>query len=194
MLIAALALSGCGRPTDGPGVSKSYDLNGNKVSFVAPPPPWEEKKQVEPPQHDDGKLSDKELTTGVAFQKPDYSGFFSVGTMAQREEGGKPVALEADQETLDVIAMWVEKREGNRLKQEWIPLAGTNAFHMVFEIGGADNRQKGEQVHFTRDGVHYTMSMLMPAKDYNAEVGHFQTMISSFKLEGSGAPAGTATP
>lgn len=146
------------------------------------------------PSPEDGKLSDKPMTTGIAFQKPDYKGFFAVGTMAQRDDKGKLVELESDQETLDVIAMWVEKRDGERLKQEWIPLAGTNAFHMIFEVGPPEERLKGEQVHFTNKGVHYTLSMLMPVKDYSSEVGHFQRIISSFKLESAGQAEPGKTP
>jgi hypothetical protein len=197
VLTLLLVLAGCNGQSGTPGSTKTFDLNGHKVSFTAPPDPWKEKPQVEMPAPEDGKLSDKPTTIGVSFQKPDYKGFFAVGTMDQRTENGKPVELESDQETLDVIAMWVEKRDGERLKQEWIPLAGTNAFHMVFEIGKQEDRMKGEQVHFTSNGVHYTLSMLMPAKDYGSEVGHFQRMISSFKLEPSGQPdakTGQAAP
>lgn len=153
---------------------------------------------IEKSEHDQGLGGDKEPTTGVAFLKPDYKGFFSVGIMNQNmdvktDAKGKilsqsPIALESDQETLNLIAIWVEKRDGERLKEEWIPLAGTNAFHMIFEIGPQEDRQKGEQVHFTKDGVHYTLSMLMPKKDYDAEVGHFQEMVSSFKVQSGAKP------
>ena len=197
LISVVFVLCGCGGGAAG-GTARTYELEGNKVSFTAPPAPWLEKTEVHQPQHDDGVISDKVITTGVAFLKDKYDGYFFVGAMPQNKDvktdsKGKvlsetPIDLEKDQDTLDVLAMRVDKRNGKRLKQEWIPIAGTNAFHMVFEVGPDNERQKGEQVHFTKGGVHYTLSMLMPIKDYDAEVGHYQQMVSSFKLESMAKP------
>lgn len=199
LVLCALLAVGCNSTSGATGATKTYDLEGNKVSFIVPPAPWEEKKEVQQPQHDDGAMTDKEETVGVAFLKENFDGYFFIGVMPQHEdvktdEKGKeisrtPVELENDQDTLDIIAMRVEKRDGERLKQEWIPLAGTNAFHMIFEVGPESNRQKGEQVHFTKNGWHYSLSMVMPVKDYDAEVGHFQAIVSSLKIESGAKPA-----
>lgn len=197
LLTAFLVLSGCnGGGAGGSGASKTFDIEGQKVSFVAPPSPWAEKDLVEElPPPTDGSMRDKQRTAGVSFQKPESTGFFSVGTMEQNakvetDKNGKEIKrelieLENDQDTLDVLAYWVVKRDGEISKQEYIPVAGTNAFHMEFELGKPEQRMKGQQVHFTKDGTHWTISMLMPAKDYSAEVKHFQAMISSFKIEGA---------
>lgn len=210
LLSTLLVLSGCNPGGSGAGgASKTFDIDGAKVSFVAPPSPWVEKDLVdEEPPRNDGTMKDLVRTAGVSFQKPESTGFFSVGTMAQNakvetDKSGKEIKrelieLENDQDTLDVLAYWVVKRDGEISKQEYIPVAGTNAFHMEFELGKPDQRMKGQQVHFTKDGTHWTLSMLMPSKDYSSEVKHFQSMVSSFKLEGGaaggGKPAAAAKP
>lgn len=186
------------------GAGKTYALEGGKVTFVPPPSPWKESVGTEPAQHDSGAMSDKETTIGVSFHKPDSDGFFAVGSMEQNakvevDKDGKEtsrtlVELENDQDTLNIIAFWVLKRDGKILKQEYIPVAGTNAFRMEFEMGKPEEAMKGQQVHFTRDGTHWTLSMLMPAKEYSAEVKHFQNMVSSFQLESSSRNAATAAP
>ncbi len=209
LLSTLLVLSGCNPGGGGAsGDSKTYDIEGYKVAFVAPPSPWAEKDLIEElPAPTDGSMRDIKRTAGVSFQKPESTGFFSVGTMPQNakvetDKNGKEIKrelieLENDQDTLDVLAYWVVKRDGEITKQEYIPVAGTNAFHMEFELGKPEQRMKGQQVHFTKDGTHWTLSMLMPSKDYSSEVKHFQSMVSSFKLEGAPtgqAPAAKATP
>ena len=143
-------------------------------------------------------------TIGVSFHKPESKGFFAVGSMAQnakvetdktgKEISRKLIELENDQDTLDVIAYWVIKRDGKIIKRDYIPIAGANAFWMEFELGKPEERMKGQQVHFTKNGTHWTLSMLMPSKDYSAEVKHFQTMISSFQLESSGEANAKPSP
>jgi hypothetical protein len=213
LLVALVA--GCGGG-GGSGTSKTYELDGRKISFQIPPAPWVEKVlEEEPPPEGDGRMTDKPTPTpvGVAFARETGKGSFSVGLMDQNVDvkydpknpkkvlSRTPVELENDQVTLDWIAMWVEKRDGKRLKQEYIKVAGVNAFHMVFEIGRPEERMKGEQVHFTKNGTHYILSMVMPVADYDSQVGYFQNMVSSFQilqgkpLQGvTGKTAGVATP
>lgn len=212
-LVATLlvtSLSGCNPSTSstGHGPGKQYELEGGKVTFVPPPSPWKEQLGTESAEIESGAMSDKETNIGVSFHKPDSEGFFAVGSMEQnakvetdangKETGRSLIELENDQDTLNIIAFWVLKRDGKILKQEYIPLAGANAFRMEFELDKPEEKMKGQQVHFTKDGTHWTLSMLMPAKDYSAEVKHFQTMVSSFQLESSqrraGEPVATATP
>lgn len=110
------------------------------------------------------------------------------------EPKGALVELENDQETLDMLARWVIKRDGQITHQEYIPVGGANAFHMVFEMGKPAERMKGEQVHFTRDGTHYSISMLAPLKDYSSDLPYFRSIVSSFKVESSKPAKGEAPP
>lgn len=110
------------------------------------------------------------------------------------EPKGALVELENDQETLDMLARWVIKRDGEITHQEYIPVGGANAFHMVFEMGKPSERMKGEQVHFTKNGTHYSISMLAPQKDYSSDLPYFRSIVSSFKVESSNPAAGEATP
>lgn len=195
VFLATLLLSGCpgglsGSGTNGP--TKTYALEGGKATFTTPPSPWEEKLGVTG-ENDSTLGAEKGEAVGVSFHRPEAEGFFAVGTMEQNNQpqvdakgkttGRQYIELENDQETLDMIAFWVVKRDGKILKQDYIPIAGTKAFWMEFELGKPDSRMKGQQAHFTRDGTHWTLSMLIPVKEYDAEVKHFRSMISSFQLE-----------
>jgi hypothetical protein len=206
--LLTVALPGCGAggtTSDGTGPSKTYNLEGGTVTFTTPAAPWVEKKGMSGEADAQPGAPDGE-TVGVSFHKPESQGFFAVGTMAQnakvekdasgKEIGRKLIDLENDQDTLDVIAYWVIKRDGKILNQDYIPFAGGNAYWMEFELGKPEERMKGQQVHLTKDGTHYTLSMMMPSKDYDTELKQFQTMISSFKLESSGKPPArpAATP
>ena len=198
---AILTFAGCqdGPGGSGSGAAKTYKLEGGTVSFSVPPSPWKEELSH------DGEAqpgAEKGAVVGVSFRKPEHEGFLSVGTMTQNrklvkdpktgieEPKGDLIELENDQETLDMLARWVIKRDGEITKQEYIPVGGANAYHMVFELGKPAQRMKGEQVHFTKGGTHYSISMLAPAKEYSGDVGYFQSMVSSFKVES----AKTATP
>lgn len=191
--------AGCGNRAPA-GVEKSFNLDGREVSFIAPPLPWEAVMMKEPIDLRDGTMrsEEKELPIGVSFVREDQNlkGSFSVAVMDQNSNVKTDpkthkiikkefIELENDQMTLDYIAMWVDKRQGKRTKQEYIKVAGVNAFHMVFEIGPEDERMKGEQVHFTKGGTHYSISMLLPSAEYSANVGIFQAMVSSFLIKSS---------
>lgn len=203
---AVITFAGCDGATGvgGSGASKTYKLEGGTVSFSAPPSPWKEELSY------DGLAqpgAEKGAVVGVSFRKPEHEGFFSVGTMKQNKKlvknakgvdlpTGDLIELENDQETLDMLATWVIKRDGEITQQEYIPVGGANAYHMVFEMGKPPARMKGEQVHFTREGTHYSISMIAPIKEYSADVGYFQSMVSSFKVESGAAasPNPKATP
>ena len=198
-----LLVVGCGPGATGSGQVKEFDLDGRKISFAVPPAPWVEKvleEEILPGELGDKKQSGETTHTpvGVAFTRPEES--MNQRQDIDRDKNGKvtktPIELENDQVTLDYIAMWVEKRDGERLKEEYIKVAGVNAFHMVFEIGKPDERSKGEQVHFTKDGTHYILSMVMPVKEYDSQVGYFQQMVSSFQILSSGGAVAkpAATP
>lgn len=202
---AVLTLAGCQGNSggSGSGVAKTYKLDGGTVSFTAPPAPWKE----EVSRDGRGDLgADRGATVGVSFRRPEHEGFLSVATMEQRRElvtdpktkidepKGPLVELENDQETLDMLARWVIKRDGEITHQEYIPVGGANAFHMVFEMGKPAERMKGEQVHFTRDGTHYSISMLASLKDYSSDLPYFQSIVSSFKVESSKSAKGGKTP
>lgn len=207
LVLCVLASVGCGagNSSAGGGPTQTYELEGGTVTFTTPPSPWAESKGTETPAPTDGTMSDKPVTVGVSFHKPESKGFFAVGTMAQnadvekdpktgKEISRKLIELENDQDTLDVIAYWVIKRDGEILKKDYIPIAGTKAFWMEFELGKPEERMKGQQAHFTKDGTHWTLSMLMPSADYDSELKHFQAMISSFKLDSPSKPAVKSTP
>ncbi len=182
-----------------PGESKSFPLLDKQISMVAPPTPWVERVQrVGEGQADLGFEAD--TVVGVTYSLPEQKGLIAIGAINQTRElktnekgdpltdkDGNPqfgdfIELSDDQETLNQIAMWVEKRDGERLKEEWITVLGTQAFHMVFEVSDGPKKQKGEQVHFTKDGNHYTLSILVPSEAYDSEVTHFRRMVESFKL------------
>lgn len=196
LIVATLTLVGCqGGPSGvGSGATKTYKLEGGAVTFTVPPSPWKEELSYDG-EGEPG--ADKGATVGVSFRRPENTGFLSVGTMKQRRElvknpksgieepTGALVQLENDQETLDMLARWVIKRDGRITHQEYVPVGGANAFHMVFEMGKEPEKMKGEQVHFTKDGTHYSISMLAPIKEYSSELPHFQAIISSFKVDGT---------
>lgn len=182
-----------------PGESKTFPLLDKQISLVAPPAPWEERVQkVGEGQADLG--FDADTVVGVTYTLPGQKGLIAIGAISQTRElktdkngdpitdkDGKPqlgnfIELSDDQETLNQIAMWVEKRDGERLKEEWITVLGTQAFHMIFEVGDGARKEKGEQVHFTKDGNHYTLSILVPSDSYDTEVTHFRRLVESFKL------------
>ena len=187
ILISFIILaSGCDQPTTAiSGPTKTYPVVGNSISFETPSSPWVEKVQtVGEEQGDLGDPIPADTVLSVTFRRPDKSGLIAVGVLGQQKnEDGKYLELENDQETLNQIALWVEKRDGKRLSEEYIKVLGVNAFHMVFEVGTGDSKEKGEQVHFTKEGKHYSLSMLVPAQDYDAEIGHFRNLVSSFKIE-----------
>jgi hypothetical protein len=186
ILISFIAItSGCQQnstATSGP--TKTYKVVDNDISFVTPSSPWVEKVQTV--GEEKGELGDPipaDTVLGITFRRPDKEGLIAVGVLGQqRDDKGELLELENDQATLNQIAMWVEKRDGKRLNEEYIKVLGVNAFHMVFEYGQDGNKQKGEQVHFTKEGKHYILSMLVPAGEYDAEVGHFRDLVSSFKI------------
>ena len=191
------SLTGCGGKTaTAAGPSKSYDLMGQReVTFVTPGEPWvEELRTLGQEDAELGMPADTVL--GVAFRTPDDKGLISVNMHEQRKDDtGKPVELEDDQETLDIIAMRVEKRDGTRLDQAYIQVLGKNAFRMVFEIPEEDGKVKGEQVHFTLDGKYYSFSFLVPAEKYSSEQGHFRRLVESFTVKKTGSgPAPAQTP
>ncbi|MCA9775799.1 MAG: hypothetical protein KC800_03750 [Candidatus Eremiobacteraeota bacterium] len=194
ILISFIVLgAGCqNSPSAISGPTKTYKVVDGSLSFTTPSAPWEEKVQsLGEVQGELGNPIPAETVLGVTFRRPDKDGMISVGVLGQeKDKDGKVIDLENDQEMLNHIAMSVEKREGKRLKEEWTQVLGVNAFHMVFEVGEDERKQKGEQVHFTKDGKHYTLAILVPAQDYDAEIGHFRNLVSSFKLE----PSASAEP
>jgi hypothetical protein len=167
---------------------ETFELRGTEAVFAPPPAPW-----VANPikvGEDDGELGlPADTVTAITFRRPESEGFITVAALDQaRDSEGNLIELENDQETLNTIARWVEKRNGERTEEEYIKVLGVNAFHMKFNVLENENKLKGEQVHFTKGGQHYTLSILVPAQDYDAEVGHFRDLVSSFNLkEGDGA-------
>lgn len=187
-LISFIAFaSGCQQnvaATSGP--TKTYKVVESDISFATPASPWEEKVQTVGDEvvGELGNPISADTVLGVTFRRPEKDGLISVGVLPQQtDEEGKVVELENDQETLNQIAMWVQKRDGKRLEEEYIKVLGVNAYHMVFEVGDEEHLQKGEQVHFTKDGKHYSLSIIVPAQDYKSEVGHFRNLVSSFKIQ-----------
>lgn len=178
------ATLGCqNQPPASAGPTKEYKLMGDtEISIVTPSAPWVESVQTV----GEGEASlglPADTVLGLTFRRPNKEGLMAVGALGQqRNDKGEFVELENDQETLNQIANWVVKRDGERLKEEYIKVLGVNAFHMVFEVGKEDRREKGEQVHFTKDGKHYTLSILVPAQDYDAEIGQFRNLVSSFQI------------
>ncbi len=162
------------------GPSVSHDLMGQGISFVAPSDPWVEKVQtIGEGEAELGMPAD--TVVAITYQKPESEGLIAIaGLGQQKNEAGEFIELENDLETLNQIAHWVDKRDGTRTKEEYIKVLGVNAFHMVFEIGKDKRAEKGEQVHFTKDGKHYTLSILVPAQDYDSEIGHFRNLVTSF--------------
>jgi hypothetical protein len=162
------------------GPSKSYNLMGEEVSFVTPASPWVE--TVQTIGDDNAELGmPADTILGITFRRPDKDGLIAVGALGQqKDKDGKFIELENDQETLNQIAGWVDKRDGERVGEEYIKVLGVNAFHMTFEVGPEDRREKGEQVHFTKDGRHYTLSILVPAQDYDAQIGQFRNLVAAF--------------
>lgn len=186
LILFTIVLAGCNpRPSAISGPTKSYKVPNGEISFSTPSAPWAEK--VITLGEELGTLGapiPAETALGVTFKRPEKEGLISVGVLGQqKDDKGNLVDLENDQETLNQIALWVEKRDGERLKEEYIQVLGVNAFHMIFEVGDEQHREKGEQVHFTKDGTHYALSIVVPKSDYDAEVGHFRNLVSSFKVE-----------
>lgn len=181
--LCVLSLGCTPKPSAVSGPEKTYDLMGKEVTFAIPSAPWVEKTQtIGPEQADLGMPA--ETIVGITFRRPDKEGLIAVGALGQQQTtDGKFVDIENDQETLNQIANWVEKRDGKRLEEEYIKVLGTNAFHMTFEVGEDNRKEKGEQVHFTKDGKHYSLSILVPAQDYKSEVGHFRNLVASFKID-----------
>ncbi|MFA5504515.1 MAG: hypothetical protein WC314_04260 [Vulcanimicrobiota bacterium] len=180
---------GCqGSPSAGAGPVKTYQMLDGSIAFATPTSPWEEKVQTL--GEDVGELGDPipaETVLGITFRRPGKDGLIAVGVLGQQQnEKGEFVELENDQEMLNQIALSVEKREGKRTKEEYIKVLGVNAFRMVFEVGEGERLQKGEQVHFTKDGKHYSLSILLPAQDYDAEIGQFRNLVSSFNIVSDG--------
>lgn len=152
------------------------------VTFTSPGEPWDESVTTIGEENAELGLP-ADTPAGVTYRRPDKEGHIIVGALAQKKDDeGNLIELENDQETLNRIALWIEKRDGERLTEEYIKVLGVNAFRMVFEFGDEKNRQKGEQVHFTKDGLHYTLSILVPTQDYNSQIGHFRTLVESFSL------------
>lgn len=184
LLLFITVTSGCQdqKPvTSGP--EKSYDLMGKTVTFVTPASPWVEQQQEIGPEEAELHMPEGTVV-GITFHHPDNGGLIAVGAVGQNvADDGEFIEIENDQETLNQIAMWVEKRDGTRLKEDYIKVLGVNAFHMVFEVGKGERKEKGEQVHFTLDGHHYTMSMLVPLKEYSVHIDHFRNLVSSFTID-----------
>ena len=163
------------------GPEKSYKLIGKEVSFVTPSGPWQE--TVDTIREEDAELGmSADTVVAVVFRRPKEEGLISVGALGQqRDSENKLIELENDQETLNQIANWVIKRDGKITEQDYIKVLGVNAFRMTFALGDEKRKEKGQQVHFTKDGTHYALSILVPAKDYAAEIPHFDHLLSSFQ-------------
>lgn len=177
------------------GQAKSYNILGQRnVSFTVPGAPWVEKVQTVGEKDADLGMS-ADTVVGVTFRKGEADGLIAVGALGQqKDKSGKFVDLENDQETLNQIAMWVVKREGAISEQEYVQVDGVNAFRMVFEIKNGETQEKGEQIHFTKEGLHYTLSILVPANEFSSEVGQFRNLVNSFKTVPSEGAAPVATP
>lgn len=180
--ILAGASLGCqSSHSDVAGTEKVYDLAGGKVSFLAPPESWVESLQQVSAEGAELGMPEGSLAA-VTFRRKDSTGFISVGAFGQKKDkAGKLVELENDQEMLDQIAMRVIKRDGEILEQEYRKVLGVNAFYMEFELKQGADPQKGAQVHFTKDGTYYALSLLVPSTDYSSSVGHFEALVESFK-------------
>lgn len=179
-----LGTSACNR--DSPAVagpSKTYKLMGQEVSFVTPASPWVEKTQTIP--EEDAELGmPADTIVAVTFRRPEKEGLIAVGALGQQKnEKGEYIELDQDKETLNQIANWVIKREGEITNQEYTKVLGVNAFHMTFEVGKDERKEKGEQVHFTKGGRHYSLSILVPSPDYAAEKQHFDHLLASFQTK-----------
>ena len=167
--------------SDVAGTEKSYELAGGKVSFLAPPDNWKESLQQVTAEGAELGMPEGSLAA-VTYRLDESTGFISVGAFGQKQDkDGKFVELENDQEMLDQIALRVIKRDGEIQKQEYRKVLGVNAFYMEFELKRGADSQKGAQVHFTKDGTYYALSLLVPAADYSASVGHFESLVESFK-------------
>ena len=183
-LLSSLNL-GCQNSSSGvAGPTKTYDLQGEQVSFVTPSAPWEERVQTVGEESAElGQPADR--VVGITFKRPEKEGLIAVGAVKQgQNEKEEFVELENDKETVNRIANWVIKRDGEILEQEYIKVLGINAYHMTFKVGADEREERGEQVHFTRDGKHYTMSILVPAQDYDKEIGQFRNLVKDFDIKG----------
>ena len=194
-----LTLSGCdkgkGDAPSSEGQTKTYNLLGQReVSFTAPGDPWVEKVQTVGEEDADlGRPAD--TVVSVTFRKGETDGLIAVGALGQqKDEKGKYIELENDQKTLNQIAMWVVKRDGKITEQEYKEVAGTNAYHMVFTVKNGENEEKGEQYHFTKDGFEYTLSILLPADEFNSQVGQFHRLVETFTVKNSEKPAAQKSP
>lgn len=182
--LVSVAGLGCqGNSSSIAGPTKIYDLQGVQVSFVAPAEPWEERVQtVGEGEMTMGEPADR--VVGITFKRPEKEGLIAVGALEQqKDDKGGYIELENDKDTLNQIANWVYKREGEMIKQEYIKVLGVNAFHMVFKFGEDAREQMGEQVHFTKDGKHYTMSILVPGEDFDKEIDQFRNLVKDFTIK-----------
>lgn len=165
------------------GPTKTYDLQGREVSFVSPAEPW--KAHVQTVGEDNATMGlPADRVVGITFRRPEKDGLIAVGALdQQKNDKDQFIELENDQETLNQIANWVIKRDGEILENEYIKVLGVNAYHMTFKVGKDAREKKGEQIHFTKDGKHYTMSILVPAADYDKEVGQFRNLVKDFNIK-----------
>ena len=150
---------------------------------MTPSAPWEERVQTVGEESAElGQPADR--VVGITFKRPEKDGLIAVGAVKQgQNEKEEFIELENDKETLNRIANWVVKRDGEILEQEYIKVLGANAYHMTFKVGADEREERGEQVHFTKDGKHYTMSILVPAQDYDKEIGQFRNLVKDFSIK-----------
>lgn len=154
------------------------------MEFAPPPAEWERKFQTVTSSEADLGLPEGTVLS-LTFQHPDGKGFLAVSSVeAATDENGKTIPLENDQDTLNKIAMWVVKREGEISNQKYVKVDGENAYRMEFSFGQDETAERGVQLHFTKGSRHYTIALTMPASKFDQALPVFNKVAETFKVKG----------
>lgn len=179
----SLLLVGC-QGGAGNAPPETFSLRGQKVEFAPPPAEW--KRNFQKVTAKDAELGLPEGTVlGLTFEHPEGKGFLVVSSVeAATDQAGKPIPLQSDQDTLNKIAMWVVKREGEIRDQKYIKVDGQEAYRMEFAFGQNETAEKGVQIHFTKGSRHYTIALTMPASKFDAALPVFNKVAETFQVKG----------
>ncbi|MBI3929388.1 MAG: hypothetical protein HY319_27835 [Armatimonadetes bacterium] len=191
ILLGSGGLSGCSAGVS-PTEPETFDLLGNQVQFQPPPKDWKPDFQEDPP--DLGQP--KGQVVGLVFKQPDGKGRITVtnldvsdalvdektGDVPKPGATGKYQPLDQNKPLLNRLVEPVSRRDGKVLKQDYRTVGGENAYWFEFEFGEGGTRQKGKQVHFTKDKHLYSVTLTVSESVYASSLPVFDRIVETFKV------------
>ena len=173
-------LIGCGEKGPPSQAPATFTLTTQKVEFAPPPADWKKHSQT---VIDADPGLPKDTVMAVIFEPPTGEGHIAVTNEPQvKNDKGKIVELEEDQDLLNKIAMAVVKRNGEITNQTYIKVDGREAYRMEFTYGDGKLKMQGVEVHFSKKGYHYALALHAPEEKFKSYAPYFEQVVKTFKV------------